>query len=98
MEKKKLGPSDTISEPCEASVAYRCPCCDFKTLHGRGAFEICPVCYWEDDGQDQHNADLVRGGPNGVLSLTEAQKNFREFGASDPKFTTDVRKPFHEEL
>jgi hypothetical protein len=27
-----------------------------------------PVCFWEDDGQDDHDADLVRGGPNGALS------------------------------
>jgi hypothetical protein len=33
---------------------YPCPCCGFVTLGERSAFEICPVCFWEDDGQDDH--------------------------------------------
>ena len=47
------------------------------TLSERGGFEICSVCWWEDDGQDDADADVVRGGPNGDLSLTQARKNFR---------------------
>lgn len=31
---------------------HRCPCCGFLTLDERGTFEICPVCFWEDDGQE----------------------------------------------
>ncbi|MFF1770133.1 CPCC family cysteine-rich protein [Streptomyces sp. NPDC058249] len=31
---------------------YGCPCCGFLTLDERGSYEICPVCFWEDDGQD----------------------------------------------
>ena len=27
----------------------RCLCCGYKTLDQRGAFEICPVCFWEDE-------------------------------------------------
>jgi cysteine-rich CPCC protein len=42
-----------------------------------------PVCWWEDDGQDEHNAEEVRGGPNGTLSLSQAQKNFEKYGASE---------------
>jgi len=60
---------------------YRCPCCGCRTLGERGGDEICPVCFWEDDGQDDHDADEVRGGPNDKLSLTQARQNFREFGA-----------------
>ena len=44
---------------------YHCPCCGFRTLEERGMSEICPVCFWEDDGQDDHDAHIVRGGPNG---------------------------------
>src|SRR5688572_16464825 len=54
-------------------LPLRCPCCGCKTLSQRIAFEICPVCYWEDDGQDDGDADENRGGPNGRLSLTEAR-------------------------
>lgn len=70
---------------------YPCPCCSFLTLDMRGCFEICPVCFWEDDGQDDDDADRVRGGPNGRLSLTEARKNFRALGASDERRTKFVR-------
>jgi hypothetical protein len=52
------------------------------TLRERGAFEICLVCGWEDDGQDDADADVVRGGPNGDVSLTEARRNFRAFGVT----------------
>ena len=46
---------------------HPCPCCRARTLHERGSFECCPVCYWEDDGQGDHDADKVRGGPNSDL-------------------------------
>ncbi|MFF7599301.1 CPCC family cysteine-rich protein [Streptomyces mirabilis] len=47
---------------------YRCPCCGFITLAERGVFEICTVCRWEDDGQDEHDASEVHGHPNRGLS------------------------------
>ena len=77
---------------------YRCPCCGFKTLAERGGFEICSVCFWEDDGQDDADADRVRGGPNGGLSLTTARGNFREFGACERKHIENVRKPKADEI
>ena len=53
---------ENVSRPIAQQKAYRCPCCGFKTLYGRGHDEICPVCFWEDDGQDEQDADEVRGG------------------------------------
>lgn len=87
-----------VSKPEEERPTYRCPCCGYLTLCGRAGYEICPVCFWEDDGQDSHDADEVRGGPNGSLSLTQARQNFREFGASDRKSLGRVRKPKPEEI
>lgn len=26
-----------------------CLCCGYRTLDERGIFDICPVCFWEDD-------------------------------------------------
>jgi hypothetical protein len=86
-----------ISEPWQNQKTYRCPCCHYKTLHARSAFEICPVCLWEDDGQDDHDANEVRGGPNGILSLDDARKSFTLHGASDPKFVKNVRPPLVDE-
>ncbi|MBT2696539.1 hypothetical protein J7E79_03745 [Bacillus sp. ISL-40] len=56
----------------------KCPSCGYPTLEERGMFEICILCHWEDDGQDDPYADEVWGGPNGDYSLTEARKNFKE--------------------
>jgi len=78
-------------------VSYRCPCCGYNTLRERGGYEICPVCFWEDDGQDEDDADTVRGGPNGGLSLTQARGNYREFGACERRFLKNVRLPRPEE-
>lgn len=50
---------------------FTCPGCGYPTLSERGAYEICGVCNWEDDNQDDDEADKVWGGPNGELSLTE---------------------------
>lgn len=82
----------------EAGVSYRCPCCHYKTLNERGGYDICPVCFWEDDGQDDQDADAVRGGPNRTFSLTQARENFKAFGACDPRSTRHVRPPLPEEL
>ncbi|MGJ4859446.1 CPCC family cysteine-rich protein [Labrys sp. KB_33_2] len=67
------------------SGSSRCPCCRYRTPGERGGYEVCPVCHWEDDGQDDHDADEVRGGPNGSLSLTQARRNFEQSGVSDPE-------------
>lgn len=58
---------------------YKCPCCGYPTLEERHAWEICCLCNWEDDGQDDPHADEIRGGPNGDYSLTEARENFKKF-------------------
>lgn len=92
-----LGNSSVV-RPRSEGVVYRCPCCGCRTLSERGGFEICPVCFWEDDGQDDADADAVRGGPNGSLSLTQARQHFREFGACDRKSLGYVRKPTPDEI
>jgi len=81
-----------------SGLPLRCPCCGCRTLGERGGFEICPVCFWEDDGQDDHDADVVRGGPNGALSLTQARANFLQIGACDERARSHVRPPRANEL
>jgi hypothetical protein len=90
-------PFKNVYHAAEAKQSYRCPCCAFVTLHGRGEDEICQVCFWHDDGQDEHDADEVRGGPNYGLSLTAGRKNFREFGAVERKHIEHVRPPTDDE-
>lgn len=57
-----------------------CPCCGLPTITTLGAFDVCPVCWWEDDGQDDTDADEINGGPNGDYSLTRARANARAHG------------------
>ncbi|MFZ0861032.1 MAG: CPCC family cysteine-rich protein [Candidatus Sulfotelmatobacter sp.] len=86
-----------ISKPWEPTKTYRCPCCSYRTLHSRAGFEICPVCFWEDDGQDDHDADEVRGGPNASLSLTDAREAFKLYRACEERFRDKVRPPLADE-
>jgi hypothetical protein len=58
---------------------------------------LCPVCFWEDDGHSDEDADEVVGGPNGSLNLTQARANFIAFGACDRQFVSKVRPPLPKE-
>ena len=59
---------------------YRCPCCGYYTLEDEpGHFDICPVCRWEDDNIQSFDPDYW-GGAND-MSLNDARKNYKEFGA-----------------
>lgn len=78
--------------PWSEVAAYACPCCRFITLHERGGDEICPVCFWHDDGQDDHDAGDVRGGPNYELSLTAARENFEKYEACCERVLPHVRR------
>ena len=74
-------------------VRYRCPCCGYKTLEAPGTLQLCPVCWWEDDGQEDNDASEVRLTVNGQLSLNEARVHFVQVGAAHPRFLPYVRKP-----
>ncbi|MFC7677457.1 CPCC family cysteine-rich protein [Paenibacillus sp. GCM10028914] len=53
-----------------------CPCCNYETLVQRGEYDICPVCFWEDDG----NNDPSRySGPN-HMTLSAGRRNFEKYG------------------
>ena len=79
-------------------AGFRCPCCSSMTLTKPDAMELCPVCWWEDDGQDSDNPSEVHATVNGQLSLAEARQNFAAFGAAHPRFQTYVRKPLPNEI
>lgn len=74
-----------------------CPCCGYATLGERGGYEICPVCFWEDDGQDDVDAHIARGGPNRG-TLWAARAYFLAFGACDPASRAHVRPPAEPRL
>jgi hypothetical protein len=76
---------------------YRCPCCGYKTLEVPGSMGLCPVCWWEDDGQEDADAADVHLTVNGELSLEEARDYYARCGASHPRFLRYVRKPLEDE-
>lgn len=61
------------------SKRFICPCCGYPTLDEKASYEICILCNWEDDGQNDSNKDVVMGGPNAHYSLTEARENFKKY-------------------
>ena len=72
---------------------YTCPCCGYKTLEEcpTGTFEICEICFWEDDNV-QFEDPFYEGGANEVC-LYEAQRNFMKYGSSEELFIDSVLKP-----
>lgn len=79
------------------SQRTRCLCCGYLTIDSPDSLALCPVCWWQDDGQDDSDADVVRGTVNGGLSLTGARANFRRCGAADDRFISHVRAPLAAE-
>lgn len=88
----------SVSLEAVPSTSVRCPCCHYKTLTEAASYEICPVCYWEDDGQGDGDVAEVKGGPNRDLSLQTARQNYFDFKACDTKYRSLVRAPKPEEL
>ncbi len=82
-------------------MRFACPCCGYKSLNIKppGTFEICEVCYWQDD-PIQYNDPDFEGGANKV-SLRQAQKLFEinmgmpsepAFEYEGPKDIKDIRR------
>jgi hypothetical protein len=67
----------------------QCPCCDHFTLEGRGMYDICPVCFWEDDGTDLDRLD-ENSGCNHRLTLRQGRENFRRLGACESEMVQHV--------
>jgi hypothetical protein len=76
---------------------YPCPCCGYLTLDEKppGTYEICKVCFWEDDNV-QFDDPSFEGGAN-EESLIQARANFMSFGASSRKDLPFVRAPLPNE-
>ncbi|WP_437201161.1 CPCC family cysteine-rich protein [Planctomicrobium sp. SH664] len=78
-------------------MSYPCPCCNSLTLSqpAPGTFEICPICFWEDDPVQFQDPNSP-GGANEV-SLVEARMNFISLGAIDARTLRFVRRPASDE-
>ena len=60
---------------------HQCPCCDYYTLNARGRHDVCPACFWEDDGIDLKDLDGISSANH--ISLRLGRSNFARHGAAD---------------
>ena len=75
---------------------YPCPACGHKTLDEIADYDICPVCYWEDDMLVDGKEDVCSPSNYGQL-LSEAQSNYIIFGACKREYLDKVRPPTKDE-
>ncbi|CAH1214816.1 hypothetical protein PAECIP111893_03853 [Paenibacillus plantiphilus] len=71
-------------------LKHTCPCCGYDTLDSDGHYDICKICYWEDDPYQKENP-YSEGGANHI-SLAEAQINYLTYGACEKNYTDLVRE------
>ncbi|WP_418222761.1 CPCC family cysteine-rich protein [Clostridium isatidis] len=74
-----------------------CPCCGFITIpnNGDALSYVCPVCLWEIDlflKSDNEASDLNHG-----LTLIEARKNYKDYGAVLYNLKEYSREPLEKE-
>ncbi|SDW89960.1 Cysteine-rich CPCC [Marininema mesophilum] len=72
----------------EEEKLFACPCCRYRTIEDRGHYEICPVCFWEDDGSDQAT---VYSFPN-HMTLEQGRFNFDKFGCVNDRLKNKLCK------
>jgi hypothetical protein len=68
-----------------------CPCCGYISIEAPrpGTYEICPICYWEDDSIPLEYPDY-EGGAN-PFSLRHSQQNYISIGACDAVMLPNIR-------
>ena len=67
-----------LHKPLELPVVYPCPCCGYLVFkEAPGSYDICPICFWEDDLSQLRFA--TSGGAN-TPNLIEAQLNTLKYG------------------
>ena len=74
---------------------YKCPCCGYYTLDNQGLYDICPVCFWEDNNEfnDPNEYDDCN-----KMTLNQARRNYLEFGACKKDMIKYCRKPRKNEI
>lgn len=77
--------AETRAELAIADVMVDCPCCRKRSLKRRGAGELCLVCGWCDDAEQNESCpDQVVPGRNWGYSLAQAQQQFAQRGSLEP--------------
>ncbi|MFD0756805.1 CPCC family cysteine-rich protein [Massilia norwichensis] len=72
-----------------SNLLDQCDCCDYYTIpHGQD-YEICPICFWEQDAYGIESPDDESGANHG-LTLREGRCNFVRWGACAERFVSNV--------
>ncbi len=80
------------------SSKYPCPCCGYLVFsEPSGSYQICPICFWEDEYYQLQSPEIADGANHGV-SLVEGQENFIRYGACSKNCLKYVRKPVASDL
>ena len=90
---EKLNIDNIAGEPVELEA---CPCCGYRTISERGNYDICKICWWEDDGQDNKHSERIMGGPNYGISLVMGRYNYLIYGLYDPNRTDFMERKAEE--
>ncbi len=78
---------------------FQCPCCGCLTLDERFGYEICPVCFWEDDCKKDRSLDINSpSAANHDLTIARARENLRKFGACSEDMAKNTRLPEESEI
>ncbi|NIF43775.1 hypothetical protein F3J14_23415 [Burkholderia sp. Tr-862] len=88
----------TDLQSCAPGCRRVCECCGHRTLRDLcpGSYEVCPVCFWEDDLIQTRDPHFV-GGANRP-SLLEARRNYEMIGACEERALPHVRRPADDEI
>ena len=78
------------------SAKVACVVCGYRTLGARADWDICPICFWEDDVIIDDRQD-AKSPANGDMWVSEAQANFVTIGACRPEHSQNVRSPTDED-
>jgi rubredoxin len=74
---------------------FPCPSCGYLVFdEPPGSDNICPICFWEDALSQLR---FVRKTGANRVNLTQAQKNFAQSGAGEPRLKQHVRQPGDED-
>ena len=77
-------------------LKYPCVCCGHLTMEKPpGSYQICPICFWEDDLVQLRWPDSCVAANR--TSLIEAHQNFQDYGACDERSLEHVRAPEDDE-
>lgn len=77
-------------EQVEGAWMFTCPCCGYQVFESSpGSYDICPICFWEDDAAQLYYPEQEEGA--NACSLIKAQVNFVQFGACKRDMASHVR-------